>query len=122
LKRLLLRWLLNALGLWVLIGIINFLNPGSIRSAGVAAPFVLIVVLGLVNAVIRPVLKLLALPLSCLTFGLFGVVINLIMFWLAFKLTPGFEIDWTLQTFLSLYLGMIVVSVAVNHILRKDED
>jgi len=122
LRKLLLRWLLNALGLWAVIGIVNFLSPGSIKATSVWAPFILIVVLGLVNATIRPLLKLLTLPLSCLTFGIFGVVINLILFWLAFRVTPGFEIDWTARTFFSLYLGMIVVSMIVNHILRKDDD
>jgi putative membrane protein len=122
LKRLLLRWLFTAVGLWALIGIINMVTPGSIKATSMVAPFVLIVVLGLVNAIIRPLLKLLTLPLSCLTFGIFGVVINLILFWFAFRVTPGFEITWTLKTFLSLYIGMIVISMIVNHILRKDED
>jgi putative membrane protein len=122
LRRLLLRWVLNSLGLWAVIGIIDFVSPGAIKATSVGAPFILIIVLGFVNAVIRPLLKLLTLPLSCLTFGIFGVVINLILFWLAFRVTPGFEINWTARTFLSLYLGMIVISMVVNHILRKDDD
>jgi putative membrane protein len=120
-KRLLLRWLYSAAGLWAVIGVINLMFPGSIRPVNAWAPFLVIIVLGFVNAIIRPLVKLLTLPLNCLTFGIFGIIANLILFWLAFKMTPGFDIDWNLRTFLLLYLGMTVVSVIVNQVVRKGD-
>ena len=120
-RKLLLRWLLNAAGLWALIGIINLLFPDSVRAVNPWAPVLVIPVLGLVNAIIRPLAKLLTLPLNCLTFGIFGIIVNLVLFWLAFRVTPGWEIDWSLRTFLLLYLGMAIVSVVVNQIVRKED-
>ncbi|MDO8589471.1 MAG: phage holin family protein [Armatimonadota bacterium] len=120
-RRLLLRWLLMAGGLWAVIGVINLLFESPVKVTNPWAPFLAIIVLGLVNAFIRPLAKLLALPLNCLTFGIFGFVVNLVLFWLAFRMTPGWDIEWSLRTFLLLYLGMAVVSIIVNHIIRKDD-
>jgi len=115
----LLRWLLNAAGLWALIAITGKLMPGSVKIEGFVFALLAILVLGLLNAVIRPVVKLLTIPLNCLTLGLFGIVVNLVFFYLAFKITPGFTIDWSLGTFLILYLGMTIISAAVSLLIRK---
>jgi len=115
----LLRWLLNAAALWGLITVTSKLMPGSVKIEGFTSALLVILVLGLLNAVIRPVVKLLTMPLNCLTFGLFGIVINLVFFYLAFRITPGFTIDWTLKTFMILYLGMTVISAAVSLLVRK---
>jgi putative membrane protein len=72
-----------------------------------AAVFVFALILGLINAFIRPVLSLLSLPLTCLTFGLFSLVLNAGLFALAAFLTPGMEV-----TFWGAVLGAIVASVA----------
>lgn len=65
------------------------------------------VLLGLINATIRPALRLLTLPLTCLTFGLFAVVLNGALFGLAAWLTPGMTV-----TVSGALLGAVVVSVA----------
>ena len=51
-------------------------------------------VAGVINAFIKPVVSLLALPITCLTFGLFAIVINAAMFALGAWLTPGLEMTW----------------------------
>jgi len=51
------------------------------------------VVLGLLTALIRPILLVLTLPITLVTFGLFIFVINAVLFWLAAILVPGFKID-----------------------------
>lgn len=71
------------------------------------AVFTFAVLLGLINATIRPVLRVLTLPLTCLTFGLFALVLNASLFGLAARLTPGITVStW------GAVLGAIVASVA----------
>lgn len=71
------------------------------------AIFVFALVLGVINATVRPVLRLLTLPLTCLTFGLFSLVLNAALFGLAARLTPGMTV-----TVVGALLGAVVASVA----------
>jgi len=64
-------------------------------------------VLGAINAVVKPLLRLLTLPLTCLTFGAFALVLNAGLFALAARLTPGMTV-----TLWGAVVGAIVVSVA----------
>jgi len=84
----LLRFALNALALLVVARIL----PG-IYLSGLASALVAVLVLGLVNTLVRPVLFLLTLPLTILTLGLFAFVVNALAFWLASALTPGFSVN-----------------------------
>jgi putative membrane protein len=80
-------WLITALGLWL----VTVIVPGvRVRSAGdlLLAAFVL----GTINAVIRPVLWVLTMPLTVLSFGLFALLINALMVRFAAALVPGFEV------------------------------
>lgn len=83
----LIRWVLNALALWVVANLISGITYSSIPTLLVTAA-----VLGLVNALIRPVLLLITLPLNILTLGLFTFVLNAIMLLLVSALVPGFNI------------------------------
>jgi putative membrane protein len=86
-KGIFIRWVLNALALWVVAQLIQGLSFSSIPALlGTAA------VLGLVNAVIRPIFLLITLPLNILTLGLFTFVINAGMLLLVAALVPGFTI------------------------------
>src|SRR5687768_16955295 len=60
----------------------------------VESVFIFALVLGLINAFIRPVLQVLTLPLTCLTFGLFSLVLNVLLFELADRLTGGIVVSW----------------------------
>jgi putative membrane protein len=64
-------------------------------------------VLALLNTFIRPLVGLLALPINCLTFGLFSIIINAAMFALAAALVPGFHV----ADFWAALLGAVAVSV-----------
>jgi putative membrane protein len=66
------------------------------------------VVLGVINAFIKPVVQLLTLPLSCLTFGLFAIVVNAFLFWLGAYITPDLEVP----SWWGALIGSILVSVA----------
>ncbi|RJG03424.1 phage holin family protein [Noviherbaspirillum sedimenti] len=85
--RLLLTWLINAAALFALPYLIQSIK---IRSFGVA--LVAALVLGLINTLIRPLLVILTLPVTLLTLGLFILVINGLLFWLAGRLVPGFHV------------------------------
>jgi putative membrane protein len=85
--RLLLVWLVNAAALMA----VAYLLPGVVVSDFTTA-LVAALVLGLVNAVIRPVLVLLTLPATLLTLGLFIFVLNGLLFWFVGSYLTGFVV------------------------------
>jgi len=85
--RLLLVWLINALALMA----VAYLMP-SIHVSSFGAALVAALVLGLVNAMVRPVLVLLTLPVTILTLGLFIFVLNGLLFWMVGAWLQGFEV------------------------------
>jgi putative membrane protein len=87
-KNLVVRWLIAALTLLV----VTKLVPGFVVDSFYAA-LVVAIVLGLINAVIRPVLLLITLPINLLTLGLFTFVVNALMLQLAATIVKGFEVD-----------------------------
>lgn len=87
LARLLVGWGINALCLLALPLMLDAVRVDGPGSALVAA-----LVIGLLNALIRPVLLLLTLPITLLTLGLFTLVINGLLFWLAARWLEGFEV------------------------------
>jgi putative membrane protein len=86
---LLLRILLNGLGLWVAAQVL----PGVHYNGDLWYLLLAGLVLGLVNLLVRPLVTLLSLPLLLVTFGLFFLVINGFLFWLADKLLDGLVVD-----------------------------
>jgi putative membrane protein len=103
--RLLLHWILNALALVIVAHVIPGVAVRDPIDALVAA-----VLLGLANAVIRPILILLTLPMTILTLGLFLLVINGLLFWAVSALMSGFKVDglW------AGVLGALVYSVLTS--------
>ena len=98
----LLTWLATALSLFVTAIIVPGLTITGIQAAIVGAA-----VLGLVNAIVKPILILFTLPLTILTFGLFLLVVNAIALGLVGYLTPGF----TVGGFFPAIFGAIVLSL-----------
>jgi putative membrane protein len=85
---LLVRLLITAAALLVIANL-NF----GVHVSGFEAAIIAALVLGVVNAVVRPILVVLTLPLTLLTLGLFLLVINGITIWLTSQLVPGFKVD-----------------------------
>ncbi|MGK2858021.1 MAG: phage holin family protein [Thermoanaerobaculia bacterium] len=115
-KLLLVRWIVNTLALLL----VSWIVPG-ISANSVVALLVAAAVLGLLNAVLRPVLVVLTAPLWIVTFGLFLIVVNATMLWLAGALVPGF----TVSGFLAAVFGAIVLSVVsffTGSIGKKEKD
>ena len=100
--RLLAVWIINAAALFRVGYLISGVHLGSFGSAMIAA-----LVLGLVNALIRPILVILTLPVTLLTLGLFIFVINALLFLFVGNLLQGFVVDG----FGPALLGSILYSV-----------
>lgn len=110
----LLTWLLTALAFIITSRVI----PGIVITNFPAA-LVAVVVMGLVNAIVRPIIVLMTLPLTILSLGLFLLVINAISLWLVAYLTPGFDVNG----FVPALLGSIVLSLVsglLNQFAKKD--
>jgi putative membrane protein len=101
-SRFLVHWMTIALSLYVC----QWIVPG-VAFASPPALLVAAIVLGFVNAVLRPVLVVLTFPVTVLTIGLFYFVVNGIAFYLASLVVPGFHI----ASFGSAVLGALVVSL-----------
>lgn len=102
-KGLLIRWVINALALILISQMIK-----GIQVDHIAAAFVAAAVLGVINAVLRPILILLTLPITILTLGLFALVINGFMLYIAGTIVKGFHVSgfWP-AVFGALFLSLI---------------
>ena len=92
----LLRAVISAIGLWLAtqwVTGVHYDSVGALIGAGL--------VLGVVNAIIRPIAFILTLPVTILTLGLFLFVLNAAMVWLVGKIVPGFHAPWFMPAFLT---------------------
>lgn len=108
----LVRWLVNALALYLT----ALLLPGM-RLQGLWSTLLAALILGIVNAVLRPLLIVLTLPLNVLTLGLFTFVVNAALLLLTSALVPGFVI----RGFGWAVVGAVVLSVisfVLTHLIR----
>lgn len=110
-KGFLFRWVVNALGLLFVSWLFEGIQVNGIGWAFVAALF-----LGVFNALVRPVLILLTLPITLVTMGLFIVVINALMLWLTGTLLAGFQVHgfWTA---VGGALVLSIISMAANSLV-----
>ncbi|MGE5820599.1 MAG: phage holin family protein [Deltaproteobacteria bacterium] len=106
---LIVHWLISTASLII----VAYLIPG-IEIRGLGAALIAAIVIGLVNATIGFILKILTLPLTVVTLGLFWLVINALMLQLAAALVPGFYVSG----FWSAFFGAIILSL-VNMVLRS---
>ena len=112
--RILIVWLINTVALLALPYLMKSIQISGFWTALIAA-----LVLGLVNALIRPVLVLLTLPATLVTLGLFIFVINGLMFWLVSKMVDGFYVSsfWAAVGGALLYS---IISWALSTLLFKN--
>lgn len=112
-----LRVVINALALaaaaWVIPGITVSPAPASDATLGLILAYLVVgLVFGLVNAVVRPIVSLLSMPITCLTLGLFTLVINAAMLmltsWLTQYLPMGLHVD---NFFWDAILGALIISI-----------
>lgn len=108
----LLRIIASAVAIWVAAAIVPGVDIGGAELTDQALVAVLVgLIFGLVNAVIKPIVTVLAFPLFVLTLGLFTLVVNALLFWLTAWLSGLVDLDFTVDGFLAALLGAIVVSL-----------
>jgi putative membrane protein len=113
--RLLLRWLFSALALLLVAYLVPGIIVANFYSAVMAA-----LILGLVNALIRPILFILTLPINILTLGLFTLVINALLFWFVSTVVQGFNVGG----FWPAFWGAVVMTIVgwfVNIFLKNNK-
>lgn len=118
--RFLLRLLATAAALWVAV----LLVPGITFTGSWIGMLGVALVFGVVNAVIRPILKLLTCPLVVLTLGLFVFVLNALMLWLASEISQAFGIGFDVDGFIAAFVGALIVGVVstlLNLLVGKRE-
>lgn len=113
---LILRWVINALALLMVAYIIPGVHMASFYVALLAA-----LILGIINAIIRPIMLLLTLPMNILTLGLFTLIVNALMFWLAGSVVAGFSVDGFWPAFWAS-LVFWAVTMATNGLLDNEND
>lgn len=106
--RLILRLLINAAALWVAATLVD----GVVLEGNWWSLLIIAVIFGVVNAVIRPIVKLFSLPLLFLTLGLFTILINTLMLYI----TSWLSSNLTINSFLGAILASIIIS-AVSFVL-----
>jgi putative membrane protein len=119
--RLILRWAINAIAIWVAITYV----PGIHEAQTGWVPILgLALIFGLVNALLRPLIELLTCPLIILTLGLGTLLINTLLFWLTGVIGSQFGIGFTVDGFWPAFLGALVVtviSVVLTMLVREDK-
>ena len=121
--KLLIRWVIAAFALFVA----AWLVPGiSVDGGGWIVYAVMAVILGLVNAIVRPLLKLMTCPLIMLTLGLFTLVINGITLWLSSVIAQQvFNLGFQVRGFWAAFFGALIVSavtVVLSAFVKEDKD
>jgi putative membrane protein len=103
----LIRWLVNAAALWVATRLVSGVTytGGWLPLMGVALVF------GLVNAIIRPITKILTFPLIIVTLGIFSFVVNGLMLWLTSALSGALGLGFHVDGFWPAFVGALVVSL-----------
>ncbi|HAJ64017.1 MAG TPA: hypothetical protein DCP31_36225 [Cyanobacteria bacterium UBA8543] len=109
----LLTWLVTAVSLMITANLVDGFKVKNFAAALVAA-----VIIGLANAIIRPILTVLTLPITVVTLGLFLFVVNALTIWLAGSITSGFVVNG----FVPALIGSIVLSIVatvINFVVER---
>ncbi len=113
-KTLLMKWAINTLALLVVVNVVSGISVARWQTLLVGA-----LVIGLLNAFLRPVLFFLTLPVTVVTLGLFTLVLNGIIFYLAAWLVKGFYVTGFWSSFVAA-LVFSIVSFLLNMVIRSE--
>jgi putative membrane protein len=113
------RWAINAVALYAAIWIV----PGIELRGSWTGVIWLALIFGLLNALVRPLLKFLTCPLIILTLGLFTIIINTVMLLLTSNVGQAFGIGLAVDGFWTAVLGSLVISLAsiIMSVIFRDE-
>jgi putative membrane protein len=110
---LLVNWVVSAVSLLIVAHLISGFHVSGFGTALIAA-----LVIGLINATLGLLLKLVTLPLTLITFGLFLLVVNALMIWLASTIVPGFEVTGFGPAFLAAII-LAVINTVMRHLVFR---
>jgi putative membrane protein len=111
----LLRWGLNAVALLIVAWLLSGIHVTWL-AAIIAA-----LVIGVLNAVVGPILKILTLPITIVTLGLFMLVINALLFWLAALIVPGFSVNGAFAIIVGSILYSIFTTIIAHFIKDREK-
>mgnify|MGYP001114261107 CR=1 FL=1 len=120
--RLIVSWFVNAVALALAAWLIRGIEVTD--EGGWVAVAIMAVIFGLVNALIRPLVKLLTCLINVITLGLFTLVINALMLWLSSWIAGQLGIGFRVDGFLAAFLGALLISIVsfvLNLLLREDD-
>ncbi|WP_338768543.1 phage holin family protein [Nocardia vulneris] len=126
--QLLIRLIINAVAIWLAAAWVDKINIVSPAENGNGGKIIVLIAVALVftvvNALVKPIVKLLSLPLVIVTLGLFLLVINALMLWLTAKITETTDYGLRVDGFWAAVIGGIIVSLVnwVLGILVPDND
>jgi putative membrane protein len=120
-RGLVIRWLVSAAALYLTSLIVR-----GIEIHGVVPLLFAAITIGILNAVVRPIILLLTLPLNVLTLGLFTLVVNAFMLWMASQVVVGFEVHgfwaalggWLLMSFFTFLINVLIGESGKVEIVR----
>lgn len=124
--RFLIRMSITAVGVLVVayLGLITLtgFGPGvALTWSAFGTAFLFAIVLGIVNAVVKPIVKVLTLPISIVTLGIFSLLINLAMFYLAAAIIPGIKMDSGFWLTAAAAIIVAVFNGIANGVTKRDE-
>jgi len=117
---LLFRFIVNAIVLYLIAKYV----PASNHPVGVGTALIAALIFGIVNAIIGPILRLISLPLTIVTLGLFSIVINYILFAITVWATPNFHNTGEISPWLANLYGaiiMMIVSTLMHQGAKREE-
>jgi putative membrane protein len=119
----LLKWVINAAALYAAILLVDGINLVTTFEQTWIAVFLLALVFGLLNALLRPLLMALTCPLIILTLGLGTLLINTLLFYLTGLIGQQFGFGFTVDGFWSAFLGALIVTIisVVLSLVIRDE-
>lgn len=123
-KSALIRLLANAIALGIAIWLVGGLTLGGDTGWQRALTLIIVAaIFGIVNAIIKPIVKLVTLPLFILTLGLITFVINALMLWLTSWVAGLIDVSFHVDGFWSALLGALIVSIVswLVNVLLPDE-
>jgi len=116
-RGLVIRWLVSAVALYLTSLIVR-----GIEVHGIVPLLFAAVTIGILNALVRPIILLLTLPLNLLTLGLFTLVVNAFMLWMASKVVIGFEVHgfwaalggWLVMSFFTFLINLLIGETGIE--------
>ena len=112
-KAFLAKWFITAVSIFIVANVFGIIHIENLRALMLAA-----LILGILNAILRPVLIILTLPITILSLGLFTLVINGLLLYAVAGLVSGFEITSFWRAFLAALL-ISVVNALINFLIHK---